>query len=59
MSYDPQTKDSYWYEVDGSIDYLRMGRKQSHVTCGNRLAIERKESFQNFQASRRRSTCSA
>ena len=31
-----------------SMDYLRMDGKRSHVTCGNRLAIERQESFQTF-----------
>ena len=28
--------------------YLRMDGKRGHVTCGNRLAIERQESFQKF-----------
>ena len=28
--------------------YLRMDGKLGHVTCGNRLAIERQESFQKF-----------
>ena len=32
-----------------SMDYLRMDRKQGHVTSGNQLAIEREESFQNFK----------
>ena len=31
-----------------SMDYLRMDGKRGHVTCGNRLAIERQESFQKF-----------
>ena len=30
------------------MDYLRMDEKRGHVTCGNRLAIERQESFQTF-----------
>ena len=30
------------------MDYLRMDGKRGHVKCGNRLAIERQESFQNF-----------
>ena len=30
------------------MDYLRMDRKRGHVMCGNRLAIEREESFQKF-----------
>ena len=30
------------------MDYLRMDGKRGHVTCGNRLAIEREESFQKF-----------
>ena len=30
------------------MDYLRMDGKRGHVTCGNRLAIERQESFQEF-----------
>ena len=30
------------------MDYLRMDGKRGHVTCGNRLAIERQESFQKF-----------
>ena len=29
--------------VRATMDYLRMDRKQDHVTCGNRLAIEREE----------------
>ena len=28
--------------------YLRMNGKRGHVTCGNRSAIERQESFQKF-----------
>ena len=28
------------------MDYLRMDGKRGHVTCGNRLTIERQESFQ-------------
>ena len=31
-----------------NMDYLRMDGKRGHVTCGNRLAIERQESFQKF-----------
>ena len=31
-----------------TVDYLRMDGKRGHVTCGNRLAIERQESFQKF-----------
>ena len=31
-----------------SMDYLRMDGKRGHVTCGNRSAIERQESFQKF-----------
>ena len=31
-----------------SMDYLRMDGKRGHVTCGNRLAIEREEPFQKF-----------
>ena len=38
------------------MDYLRLDRKQGHMTCGNWLAIECEESFQNFEASRRSST---
>ena len=34
--------------VAGIMDYLRMDGKRGHVTCGNRLAIERQESFQKF-----------
>ena len=30
------------------MDYLRMDGERGHVTCGNRLAIERQESFQKF-----------
>ena len=30
------------------MDYLGMDGKRSHVTCGNRLVIEREESFQKF-----------
>ena len=30
------------------MDYLRMDGKRGHVTCGNRLAFERQESFQKF-----------
>ena len=30
------------------MDYLRIDGKRGHVRCGNRLAIEREESFQNF-----------
>ena len=30
------------------MDYLRMDGKRGHVTCGNRLAIERQESFKKF-----------
>ena len=30
------------------MDYLRMDGKRGHVTCGNRSAIERQESFQKF-----------
>ena len=32
-----------------------MDGKRGHVTCGNWLAIERQESFQNLQACRRNS----
>ena len=32
--------------VGSVMDYLRMDGKRGHVTCGNRLAIERQESFQ-------------
>ena len=35
-------------EVRITMDYLRMDGKRGHVTCGNRLAIERQESFQKF-----------
>ena len=31
-----------------TMDYLRMDGKRGHVTCGNRLEIERQESFQKF-----------
>ena len=31
-----------------TMDYLRMDGKRGHVTYGNRLAIERQESFQTF-----------
>ena len=31
-----------------TMGYLRMDGKRGHVTCGNRLAIERQESFQKF-----------
>ena len=31
-----------------SMDFLRMDGKRGHVTCGNRLAIERQEAFQKF-----------
>ena len=31
-----------------TMDYLRMDGKRGHVTCGNRLAIERQESFPKF-----------
>ena len=34
--------------VHSSMDYLRMDGKRGHMTCGNRLAIERQESFQKF-----------
>ena len=30
------------------MDYLQMDGKRGHVTCGNRLEIERQESFQKF-----------
>ena len=30
------------------MEYLRMDGKRGHVTCGNRLEIERQESFQKF-----------
>ena len=30
------------------MDYLRMDGKRGHVTYGNRLAIERQESFEKF-----------
>ena len=30
------------------MDHSRMDGKRGHVTCGNRLAIERQESFQKF-----------
>ena len=40
------------------MDYLRMDGKRGHVTCGNRLAIERQESFQKF-ASLEEELCSA
>ena len=30
------------------MDYLRMDWKLGHVTCGNRLLIEREESLQKF-----------
>ena len=36
------------YEINVSMNYLRMDGKRGHVTCGNRLAIERQESFQKF-----------
>ena len=39
-----------------TMDYLRMDGKRGHVTCGNRLAIERQESFQKLQACRRNSS---
>ena len=31
-----------------TMDYLRMDRKRGHMTCGNWLAIECKESFYKF-----------
>ena len=31
-----------------TMDCLRMDGKRGHVTCGNRLEIERQESFQKF-----------
>ena len=34
---------------------VRMDGKRGHVTCGNRLATERQESFQYLQAWRRNS----
>ena len=34
--------------IDKTMDYLRVDGKRGHVTCGNRLAIERQESFQKF-----------
>ena len=40
-----ETKLSGIYET---IDCSRMDGKRGHVTCGNRLAIEREESFQKF-----------
>ena len=36
------------FGVDNIMDYLRMDEKRGHVTCGNRLAIQRQESFQKF-----------
>ena len=36
------------YCVGFSMDYSRTDRKRGHVTCGNRLAIEREESFKKF-----------
>ena len=30
------------------MDHSRMDRKRGHVTCENRLAIEREEVFQKF-----------
>ena len=35
-------------KVSPIMDYLRMDGKRGHVTCGNRLAIERQESFQKL-----------
>ena len=35
-------------KIDHTMDYLRMDGKRGHVTCGNRLAIERQESFKKF-----------
>ena len=32
---------SFNFKMDNNIDYLRMDWKQGHVTCGNRLEIER------------------
>ena len=40
-----QSRSSY---LAPTMDYSRMDRKRSHVTCGNWLAIERKESCQKF-----------
>ena len=34
------------------MDYLRMERRQGHVTCGNRLGIEREESSKIFKLRR-------
>ena len=35
-------------KVSFDMDYLRMDGKRGHVKCGNRLEIERQESFQKF-----------
>ena len=40
--------DIFFSSVGLTMDYLRMDGKRGHVTCGNRLAIERQESFQKF-----------
>ena len=31
-----------------AMGYLRMDSKRGHLTCGNRLTIERQESFRKF-----------
>ena len=39
---------NFCFTVDGIIVYLQMDGKRGHVTCGNRLAIEREKSFKKF-----------
>ena len=39
---------SHHHFITATMDYLRMDGKRGHVTCGNRLEIERQESFQKF-----------
>ena len=36
------------FHIHKTIDCLRMDGKRGHMTCGNRLAIERQESFKKF-----------
>ena len=45
---DPDKRNPSSASICLNTNYLRMDGKRGHVTCGNRLAIERQESFQKF-----------
>ena len=38
----------FYHALNTTMDNLRMDEKRGHLTCGNRLAIERQESFKKF-----------